>query len=1082
MKKSLFKDTFREINKSPNRFLSIFLIVALGTAFFSGVKAAAPNMKNTADIYYDDNNLMDIRILSTMGLTDDDMEAMKQVEGVETVQPSYFADVVTTIYSNEFVFRIHALPADKIQSGSGDYLNKPNLIEGRMPAQSGECIIEQSYNIDLGLKIGDKLTVSSGKKEDLTDVLVTDTFTIVGKAVSSYYLTYDKDPSDIGSGKVNFFMMILSTDFSYPVYTEALVTVKGAKALNSYSPEYQKLVEKTLNQLDNVVSERSLLRLAEIKEMANEQLNESKEELATKEGEYNTQIADGQAQLDAAQDQLIEGQLTLNLEKQNFQQNIAAAQQQIRDGEIELAEGQAEYDSALLEYNDAQSEFGDLLTALDDATTALNQIDSSSTSQIAELDVRLATESLTSVQRADLLEQQASLMENQQSAREGLAKLNDANSSAKSAMTSSKAKLDQAAAKIEQGKKDLAKAKRDLAAAKVEAAAKFAAAEREIADGQAEYDASKADFDQKKADGKAELDDGKEQVIRAENQIEMLSKPNYYVLDRSKLYSYADYAATADRMDAIARIFPLFFLFVAVLVCLTTMTRMVDEQRGTIGAFKALGYNKSEIIFKYVFYSSLASALGGIIGVNIGVRTFPRVIFDSWSMMYTLPPMQAVSQTFLMIGTVIAGIAVTTISAYIACNQELIATPALLMRPKAPKAGKTILIEKFRSLWKHLSFSQKVTARNLFRYKKRFFMTIIGIAGCSALLVAGFGLSNSISQIVDRQFKQIFTYNLSLRYVPTVTEEDKTAVIDSLSQKSEISSWLNVAEMNAKFKSTGDEIAVTLICPENKEDFLNYIFLRERVSQKQITLGMTGLVITEKLAKELGVKVGDAVTVNNGDGAIKKLEISGITENYIFHYAYISTEYYSQIFRLPPKNNSVLVKLNQTTKEIETRLGSELIEMEQVASVMYYSDVAVKFQETVKSLDAIVYVIILSAGMLAFVVLYNLTNINLGERIREIATIKVLGFYNREVAAYVYRENIILSIIGAGVGLGLGILLHRTIMTSIEQNGIMFGDYIANISFLFAFAITIVFTMLVNIFMYRRLKNIPMVESLKAVE
>lgn len=392
------------------------------------------------------------------------------------------------------------------------------------------------------------------------------------------------------------------------------------------------------------------------------------------------------------------------------------------------------------------------------------------------------------------------------------------------------------------------------------------------------------------------------------------------------------------------------------------------------------------------------------------------------------------------------------------------------------------LIEKFKLLWKHLSFSQKVTARNLFRYKKRFFMTIIGIAGCSALLVAGFGLSDSISQIVDRQFKQIFTYNLSLRYVPTATEEDQAAVIKSLSQKPEVGSWLNVAEMNAKIKSSGDEIAVTLICPENKEDFLNYIFLRERISQKQITLGSTGLIITEKLAKELGVKVGDAVTVNNGDGAIKKLEISGITENYIFHYAYISQEYYSQIFRLPPKNNSVLVKLNQTTKEIETRLGSELIEMEQVASVMYYSDVAVKFQETVKSLDAIVYVIILCAGLLAFVVLYNLTNINLGERIREIATIKVLGFYNREVAAYVYRENIILSIIGAGVGLGLGIFLHQTIMTSIEQSGIMFGDYIASISFLYAFAITIVFTMLVNIFMYRRLKNIPMVESLKAVE
>ena len=1083
MKFSLFKDSFREIGKNVGRFFSIFLIVALGTAFFSGIKAAAPDMKNTADLYYDQYNMMDIRILSTMGLTDGDIAAIRTVEGVEKVQPSYFADVVTTIDANEFVFRIHALPAEDLAAGSQDFLNKPKLTSGRYPEQSGECIIEESNAIDLGLQIGDSLTVSSGKKEDLTGILKTDTFTIVGKAVSPYYLTYDKDATDIGSGKVNFFMMILSTDFDYPVYIEALLTIKGARDLNSYSPEYQKLVDKSKNQLENLVAERSETRLTELKKMATDKLNESKAELKANEDSFNAEITSAQAKLDAAQDKLVQGQAKLDSEKSSYKVQIAAAQKQINEGEAELAQGEAEYKAAVKKYNDAKAQYGDILAMFDQAIQALNDLDASTQMMIDWLNLRLDTEPLlTDEQKAELQAQIATLLENREEAKTSLADLNELNNSAKNSMSDAKAQLDAANSKLAASRVKLGKAKSDLTKAKKEAEASFAAAEQQIAEGTAEYEAAKTEFNAKKADGEAKLDDAKEQVIRAENQIESLTKPSFYVLDRSKLYSYADYAATADRMDAIARLFPLFFFFVAALVCLTTMTRMVDEQRGTIGTFKALGYSNAEIIFKYANYAVLASALGGILGVNVGIRIFPRIIFDSWSMMYTLPPMQEVPQILLMVLTVMAGIAVTTISAYMACKQELLTTPALLMRPKAPKAGKTILLERIGGLWSRFSFSQKVTARNLFRYKKRFFMTVIGISGCAALLVAGFGLSNSIGQIVDKQFKQIFTYNLSIRFIPVVQDADKEAVVDSLNQNADVRSSLKVTEMNAKIKSDGDEIALTLICPDNNEALQDYISLRERTSQKKLSLTATGLIINEKLARELNVGIGDSVTLDNGDGAVKRVEIAGITENYIFHYGYVSSEYYTEIFRLAPQYNSLLIKLNQPTKELEVRLGSELIAMEQVASVAYYSDAAVKFQETVKSLNAIVIAIIICAGLLAFIVLYNLTNINLSERIREIATIKVLGFYNGEVAAYVYRENIILSLIGAATGLVLGIYLHRAIMASIEQNGIMFGDYIAGLSFFFAFAITLVFTMLVNLFMYRKLSHIHMVESLKTIE
>ncbi|MEA4888652.1 MAG: FtsX-like permease family protein [Clostridiaceae bacterium] len=1083
MKHALYKDAFREIGKNLGRFLSIFLIVGLGAAFFAGVKASAPDMKYTADQYYDQYNMMDLRILSSMGLTAEDIEAIKAQDGVASVQASYFADVVTTINANEFVFRIHSLPAEAIQSGSEDFLNKPKLTAGRYPENPGECIIEDSNAIDLGLQIGDTLTVSSGKKTDLTDVLRIDTFTIVGKAVSPYYLTYDKDASDIGSGKVNFFMMILSTDFSYPVYTEALVTVQGARDMNSYSPEYQRLVDKIKNQLDNLVAERSETRLVELKEYATDQLNEKRAELKENEDKFNREIADAQAKLDAAQDKLVGGQATLDAEKESYALRTADAQQQIDEGEVELAEGEQEYKSAVNQYNEANAEYKDMLSYLDQATTALNNIDTNSQTQIDSLTNQLNTDTtLTDTQRTDYQSQIDTLKGNQSDAKKGLADLNNLNNSAKQSMKDAKTQLATSKAKLNAAKAKLAKAKADLAAAKVEAEEKFAAAEKQIAEGTTEYQAAKEEFDTKKAEGEAELEDAKEQVIRAENKIDALSKPSFYVLDRTKLYSYADYAATADRMDGIAKLLPVFFFLVAALVCLTTMTRMVDEQRGTIGAFKALGYTNREIAFKYVSYAVIASALGGTLGVFAGIKVFPRIIFDSWSMMYTLPPMQETPQVLLMVLTVLAGMAITTFAAYASCKQELRITPAFLMRPKISKPGKTILIEKMHLIWNHFSFSQKVTARNLFLYKKRFFMTVIGIAGCAALLVAGFGLSNSIGQIVDKQFKQIFIYNLSTKFTPTTLDEDKEKVVELLKQNSNVASLLRVTEMNAKIKSSGDEISTTLICPENSEELPNYISLQDRLSQRKLTLPVSGLIISEKLSRELGVGVGDSVTVDNGDGAIKKLEISGITENYIFHFAYISKEYYQEIFRLAPNYNSLLIKLAQASNAMENQLGTELIALDQVASVTYYSDAAIKFQDTVKSLDAIVYVIIACAGLLAFVVLYNLTNINLSERIREIATIKVLGFYNREVSAYVYRENIILSIIGAGAGLLLGIYLHRTIMSSIEQSGVMFGDYIAGTSFLYAFAITLFFSMLVNLFMYRRLSHIHMVESLKTIE
>ncbi len=1076
MKKSLLKDAFRQIYKFPGRFISIFTIVAIGAAFFAGIKTAAPNMKYTADQYYDDNHMMDIRMLSTMGFVEEDLEALRAVDGVEKVQPAYFLDVTSTIGSSELVFRIHSLPSNRDE----DFINQPSLVEGRLPESKGECILEYNRSFDLDVKVGDTLKVSSGKKEGLEDKLSSDEFTVVGLAVSPYYLTFDKDASEIGSGKVNFFMMVVEEEFLYPVYLEMLVTVDGAKELSSYSKTYEKKVENVANKLENLGQERAEIRLASLKKEANEKLDEARQELAKEEGVYNEKIGEGEKELEEARDTLVDGEATLETERKNYEIRIKDANEEIRQGEIALSSAKNDYNQGLNSYNNAVAEYGDDLKELDKAASSLSNVQADAKVQRDSIAGQM-TDGKTPEEIENLRQQYAMADELYNTASKGITTVTGLNSYAQSSMVSAESQLKSAKKQLNDAENQLSDAKSKLASETKAAEAQFASAESELKAGRAEYDTARATLLEKKEEGALAIEDGKEKIIRAENEIERLSEPRIYVLDRMKLYSYADYAQTADRMDAIASLFPLFFFGVSALVCLTTMTRMVDEQRTSIGIYKALGYGNSSIAFKYVNYAALASLLGGLLGSYVGIKVFPKIIFDSWSMMYTLPPMLETAQPTLMGLTVLAGVLVTTLTAYFVTRNSLKEVPATLMRPKAGISGKPIVLEKFTFLWKRLSFSQKVTMRNLFRYKKRFFMTVIGIAGCAALILAGFGLSNSISEVVTKQYQEIFTYNINMRYSPTANKSDKNQVTKQLEEDPVVSMFTEVSQMNATVK--GDEdIAVTLISPINPEELETYIHLRHRVSGASVALPDDGVIINEKLAKELSVNVGDSISLDNGDGAVKKVQIGGITENYVFHYIYISPVYYTEIFRLPPSTNSLFIKLNESTKEKESALGTQLISKDQVSSVMYYSDAKEKFEDSVVSLNAIVYAIIISAALLAFVVLYNLTNINISERLREIATIKVLGFYNREVSAYVYRENILLTIIGSFFGLIVGIFLHRAIMSSIEQNGVMFGNFISGRSFTYAFFITLIFGILVNIFMYKKLVNIKMVESLKSVE
>lgn len=1072
MNASVIKDFLRELKNSFSRFISIFFIVLVGVAFFAGIKAAVPDMQYTADQFYDASKLYDIRVFSPLGLTEDDITALRQSEGVKRVDAGYMADVVTRIESLELVFRVHSLPQD---------LNQLIVTSGRLPQSSGECVVEDSKNVELDLKIGDTITVTSGTPhKKLEDALARDSFTIVGTVRSADYLTYEKGHTDLGSGSINFYMIIPPEDFSYPVFVEALIEVEGARELNSFSKAYQRSTLRVLNQIENLGGERAEIRAEELREQATAELNDAKKEFAAKEKEFQTEIGAAEKELSEAKDKLVSGEATLETEQKNLERTLSEGWAQVAQGEKDLADAEAQYNQTLGAYNRAMEEHGDQIARLNSIAGDIDGLYNDALVGQSQMQTELQNPDLTPEERAtrqsmlDSYSQLIYLVERTNNQVGGL------NNLAQGSISNAEQQLAAAGQSLANGRAQLEASKAKLIAAEQEGNEQFAAARKELDEGWKEYREGEAKYLAEKADGEKQLQEGRERIIRAENEIERLAAPKWFVLDRESNIGLVTYKLTTQRMNAIAGLFPVFFILVAALVCLTTMTRMVSEQRSLIGAYKALGYTNRIVSFKYVAYAALASLSGAIIGIGLGMSFFPRAIFQAWSMMFIIPEFLRTPQWPLVFSSIIVATLSMMAVAYWATRNELQGVPAILLRPKPPTSGGRILLERLKTVWAKLSFMQKVTARNIFRYKKRFWMTVAGIMGCAALLLAGLGMNNSVSQVVDRQFNEIFRYDLA---VGLSLEGDLSAaadkVSDILADDPGVMAFEPVSNFNAEVDNLRTTVPVSLIVPQQTANLADYIQLRQRQDQAPIDLDGPGVVISEKLARMLSLKPGDYLSLRSG-GITKKVEIKAITEQYVFHYAYMNADYYTDIYRRAPQPNGFQVRLHDQADS--EKLTQTLSGLSEVSNVLLFSKMAETFDEQVKSLQSIVILIIISAGILAFVVLYNLSNINITERIREIATLKVLGFYNREVSSYVYREIMLLAIFGCLLGLGAGIGLHRLVMRAIEQDNIMFGYHIEPLSFGFAFLLTMSFTIFVNLVMYHKLIKIPMVESLKSIE
>ncbi|MGL5151009.1 MAG: FtsX-like permease family protein, partial [Clostridium sp.] len=786
--------------------------------------------------------------------------------------------------------------------------------------------------------------------------------------------------------------------------------------------------------------------------------------------------------IESSKKSLNKGEQDLKNNEIKFNKDMEEANKKIKDAENELIKGEAQYDNAVAVFEEAKKT---LKPQIDKANSEIATL----TKEKLELDNRLKTveeklkdPNITNEERLALEREKINLSAQITEKNFKINTISEGLKAYNKLLKEAQDRLNEAKRKVDYGKEELHKQKINLENGKRIAKGEFDKGKRALEDGKIKLAQGEEEYEKGRKEAELKIADGERKLAEAKEKVAAISEPEWYVLDREKNYSYMSYKSSTDSVDAIAQVFPLFFFLVAALVCLTTMTRMVDEQRVNMGTMKALGYSTWKIASKYLIYAAVASICGSVIGIIVGMNIFPTVIFEAYGMMFNIPELIKEFNLYYSSLATISVVGITTLAAYFACYKDLKEVPSSLMRPKAPPEGKRILLERISFVWNRLNFIGKVTARNIFRYKKRFLMTVIGISGCTALLLAGFGIKDSIEIIIDKQFGEIFKYNLEIGIEDDASIEDLERIDSYLTKNNGVLNYMNLESKYQKVYDDTTEKDVILMVPKEVENMEEFIVLRERGNGNAIELTDEGVVITEKLATTFNVRKGDSISVKDENGYSYNVKVIGVTENYVSHYMYMTANLYEKIHGATPRFNNILTTNEKIDKDFETNLSNKLSQDSKVASVGFNSGVKDSFSDTVSSLNIVVIVMIISAGALAFVVLYNLTNVNISERLREIATIKVLGFYDNEVSSYVFRENFILTFIGSLVGLGLGTALHRFIIITAEMDNFMFGRVLDVSSYLYAIVLTIVFAAVVNFAMYYKLRNVPMVESLKSVD
>ena len=1219
MKNAMQKDFWREIGHTRSRFFSIMILVALSVAFLSGLKATAPDMKHTGDDYLDSLHLADIQVLSTLGLTDEDIAALRAQDKIEDTEGEYVIDAFASSDSLDAVVKVLSLT----DRGISDVL----LREGRMPERADECVVEENMLSLMSISVGDTITLTPG--DDLSDALAQDTYTVVGTVRSPVYLAVERGTSTLGSGTVKAYLYLPREAFTLDYYTAAYVRVSDAAEMTAFYDEYDDYIDDVIDSLEDFSEQRAILRHDELVDEATEKLDDAQKELDDAKADADKELGDARKELADARRKLDDGWKEYDDGKQELADSrvkLDDAKAELEDGEQEYADGVKKYDQAVRDYEKGQKDYADgvkdyekgaqqladgadeleagkekldegqkqldalgntvagalqndpnyagvtggtiidelgrgdentaaatdaaldkmraqleggiaqaqqglakidagieqcdeVLAQIDAALAALGEDQSEQTAaQRAKLEQQRAD---TAAQRSALVQQRGKVSAQLSELQSQLAALSTVSSGS---IAANKQQLDQGRADYESGKQQLSAGYRDLRDGKKEldkakkeldeAPQKLADAKQELADARKELDDGWKEYydgEEKYADGEKELadayreltdgekdyreglreyEDGKaeadekiadaeEKIADARRKVADIESCEWYLFSRSYNPGYTGYGQDAERMANLASVFPVIFFLVAALVCLTTMTRMVEEQRVQIGSLKAMGYSGLAISRKYLLYGLLPSLTGGVFGLVIGYILFPKMIFTAYQIMYQMPNIELRAYGGISAYSLLAAVACTTLATLWACLATLRETPASLMRPRTPKAGKRVFLEYIKPLWRKMSFTHKVTARNLFRYQKRFWMTVIGIGGCTALIIAGFGMRSSLLFTMSRQYDDLFHYSAQVTLSSNVLPEERQAVEDFLAGDSRVVNDVPCTASSATVITSSYSTTAYVEVME-ADEIGKVIDLLDCKTGEPITMEDTGVYIDQKLSELLKVSVGDTFFLD-GD-ARGDVTVAGIYEHYTGHFIYMTPSYYEQALHADSEPNAYLMNFTSDDTDTCNAIFEKLLSMNGVVTTSRMRDTQDTYMHSMERVDFVVVIIILAAAALAMVVLFNLSNINITERQRELATIKLLGFYDKEVSAYVYRENIVLTVFGILMGCFMGHWLHIYLVRSTEIDLMMFGRQTAPSAYVYAAILTMLFSVLVNVLAHFKMKKIDMVESLKSAE
>lgn len=1021
MKNMYARTIIREIRQSFGRFVAIIAIVALGVGFLTGLLSTTPDMKASVDAWYEETSMYDFNIKSTMGLTAQDAEAVSALPSVSKVMPARVTDLLISAGDGALLSaRMYGMDLNDKNA-----VSRVSLLKGRMPEKKDECVIENPTSYMTELSIGNTLVISD-ENEAADDTYAQKTFTITGIVNSPAYFCDTQEPSSTGAGSAYVIFYTDSSAYALEEYTDLFLTIKGTG--DSFSDAYEERIDRTAESLEALSEERIAIRYAQIRQEAAAEVQKARKKLNREKKKANQELADAKEELDRGQSEIDSGQAQLASAKKQ----LAQARSELKSGKKELKQGKTRLKKARAQLTDRKKQ-------LDASKSSVEQA-----KQAQQAGYPLSEEALAQIKAYD----------------KGIAAFKEAN-----------AKLDKQEKKLRGSEKQIRSSEKKLNAAETE----IAENEQTLREAKARLASGQSEYEKGKAEAEAKIQDGESEIRKAEAEIEDLEKPEWYILDRSSNVSYAHYKVDAQKVGDIATVFPIFFFLVAALVSLTTMTRMVEEERIQIGTLKALGYRRGAIMSKYLIYCGGAAVLGCLIGVSAGFVLFPTVLYQAYQTLYDLPELTL--QFHVPYALLACGLEIlcTVGATWLACRRTLKEKPALLMVPRAPKAGKRILLERVGVIWKHLSFSYKATARNIFRYKKHLFMTVIGIAGCTALMVAGFGMRDSISHMIKTQYAELFKYDMQIQLSESKTD---SVLKEFLSGKTYTSIYSTTAEASAK---EAGSVSATLWVPQAPSSLSDFVSLRNRNTGDALPFQKDSVIMTEKMAEVLDLSAGDTFTLKNAEDQRAEFILTGITENYMGCRLYMAPQVYEAAFGTFDCN-SYLLRSGIETKAGQEQASRQLHDSGYVSSVDFTSQEEDSYKASLSSIDLIVYVLILCAGALAVVVLYNLTNININERSRELATLRVLGYHHREVAIYIFREIGLLSVLGTLAGLFCGWALHRYVIVTAESVDFMMGREISWQSYLLAAVFTLVFSALVDLMMLFKLRRIPMVESMKAVD